>query len=409
MANFPTPGDDTIDGGNGADVVDALGGNDTVFGGNGADHLLGNDGDDSLSGGNGSDTLDGGAGNDTMLGGNGPDLLRGGADDDTYIITATGDTVVENSGEGIDHVVSSISYTLGANVENLTLTGTADIDGTGNELDNRIVGNSGDNVLDGLDGNDTLDGGEGADTTDGGNGDDVFIVDNAGDVVIEAEDGGNDTVFSSVSYTLTAGQEIENLTLTGNANINGTGNEFANWINGNGGMNVLDGGGGDDTVVGEGNLDTLLGGEGNDNLFGRVNHDVLDGGEGDDTLKGGIGNDTVTGGDGNDVFVFEDLGSVPVDTVTDFTAADDSLLFSGGLPNFDGAVWAGDNSLVDSDFTTIATGTDPSATDGHHFIWDSSTGVLWYDDDGAGAGAAVDIAVFNTDAGLTADDFFRII
>jgi Ca2+-binding RTX toxin-like protein len=278
-----------------------------------------------------------------------------------------------------------------------------------------LHGGSDNDTLYGGTGNDTLFGGADIDQHQGGPGDDIYLVsaEPDGDTFIELAGEGNDTLMVERDHTMQAGQEIENMVLPRGSNffpLIFAGNEFGNRIIGaNGTSEIIDGAAGNDTLIGESGTDTLIGGEGNDNLFGRVGTDVLEGGTGDDTIKGGIGFDTITGGAGNDVVVFEDLSSVRVDTAVDFVHADDSLLFSGGLPNFDGALWRGDNTLVTSDFTTIATGTAPLATDGHHFVWDTTTGVLWYDDDGAGLGAAVTVAVFNTDAGLAADDFFRII
>src|SRR4029077_15383287 len=124
----------------------------------------------------------------------------------------TGDSVTENANEGIDTVQSTITYTLGANLENLTLTGTTAINGTGNTLDNILTGNSAANTLTGGAGNDILNGGAGADTLRGGTGNDTYVVDAAGDSVTENANEGTDMVQSSVTYTL--GTNLENLTLT---------------------------------------------------------------------------------------------------------------------------------------------------------------------------------------------------
>ncbi len=239
--------------------------------GNALDNLLlGNSAANVLTAGAGNDTLNGGAGNDTLIGGTG---------NDTYVVDAAGDVVTELSNEGTDTVLSSITYTLKANVENLMLSGSAAINGTGNALDNSLVGNSGANAL------------------TGGAGNDTYVV-STGDSVVETANNGTDTVLSDVSWTL--GSNVENLTLTGSANINGTGSSAKNVLIGNSGNNTLDGGSGDDTAEGGAGNDILFGGSGNDGLNGGEGVDTLNGGSGDDLLRGGAGNDSITGGSGAD-------------------------------------------------------------------------------------------------------------
>ncbi|SOB86548.1 serralysin [Sphingomonas guangdongensis] len=143
-------------------------------GGSGNDSLLGNGVDNALFGNGGNDRLSGGEGNDALDGGTGNDLMLGGLGDDVIFVDSSGDIVTERAGEGTDTVSSSISYTLGADVENLVLTDGA-ADGTGNALDNRLVGNALSNRLDGADGADVLIGGDGVDYLTGGAGADTFV------------------------------------------------------------------------------------------------------------------------------------------------------------------------------------------------------------------------------------------
>ncbi|MBB5696539.1 calcium-binding protein, partial [Muricoccus pecuniae] len=223
-------------------------GNDTLTGTSGANALTGGGGNDSLTGGDGADTLDGGLGIDTLVGGLGNDL---------YLVDSLGDVVTELPGGGRDTVHTTVSLTLAAEVENLTLLGEGNISGTGNGLANLITGNTGNNTLSGALGNDTLlggagddaleggegndllDGGQGADTMAGGLGDDLYFVDNAGDVVTELADGGLDTLRTTVSLSLLFLEEIERLTLLGTADLEGTGNSQANLLTGNAGNNTL--------------------------------------------------------------------------------------------------------------------------------------------------------------------------
>ena len=211
-------GNNVLSGGNGNDTLDGGAGNDTLNGGNGTDtasyasatagvtvdlslagsqntggagadtlisvenltgsafnDLLRGDGaNNSLNGGAGNDDLFGNDGNDTLTGGAGTDHLYGGLGDDTYVVADNGDAVIENAGEGRDLVLASIDYTLGANVEDLTLSGSADT-GKGNGLDNAITGSDSANKLYGYEGNDTLDGRGGNDDLFGGAGGDTLI------------------------------------------------------------------------------------------------------------------------------------------------------------------------------------------------------------------------------------------
>lgn len=156
-------------------------GADNVYGTAGRDEIHGGDGNDNLRGGAGDDVLYGDAGNDQLDGGVGADEMLGGIGDDTYVVDNENDIIIEFANEGKDHVKSYISYTLGANVENLTLIGSDLINATGNELGNTLRGNSSNNVLSGLAGNDSLDGGDGDDILVGGTGTDWLLGGNGSD------------------------------------------------------------------------------------------------------------------------------------------------------------------------------------------------------------------------------------
>ncbi len=214
------------------------------------------------SGNSGANMITGNSGNNVLNGGGGADTMIGGLGNDTYAVDSTSDQVIENPSEGTDIVQSSVTWTLGANLEYLVLTGNSNLNGTGNALDNVLTGNSGRNTLSGGTGNDWLDGGGGRDTFVGGTGDDTFVIDSSDDSITENAGAGTDIVRSSIGWTL--GSNLENLLLTGTASINGTGNTIANVLTGNAGNNALTGNAGDDTLDGLAGSDTLAGGAGND-------------------------------------------------------------------------------------------------------------------------------------------------
>ncbi|MBY3259867.1 hypothetical protein HFO09_09015 [Rhizobium laguerreae] len=312
--------------------------------------LTGNDGDNLLQGGQGNDTLVGNGGNDTLDGGLGNDTMRGGAGDDTYLVESLTDRIDEAGAGGVDTIKSSIAFSLlsgrvTGSVENLTLSGGADINATGNELDNVLVGNSGNNLLDGR---------AGADTMQGEGGNDTYVVDNVNDIVDEdtAGAGGIDTVRTSFTFSLSDATQVlgqvENLILTGNDDVDGIGNDADNAITGNNGINVLTGGGGSDLLVGNRGGDTLLGGAGNDDLDGGAGADRLDGGAEADIMAGGAGGDTyVVDNTGDSVQENANEGRDTVETsLAAFVLSDnvENLVYTGG-GNFTGTGNALNNTI----------------------------------------------------------------
>lgn len=238
-----------------------------------------------------SNVITGNAGFNRLDGREGSDTLVGGVGDDTLVVDGAGDVVIELTGEGVDTVESSVTYTLASNVENLVLTGSAAINGVGNELNNSLIGNNAANTLSGGVGDDRLDGGTGADSMAGGIGNDTYVIDNASDSVTERNGEGSDTVESNISYAL--GSNVEHLMLSGTAPINGTGNSASNLVVGNSSANTLNGGSG---------LDVLQGGEGNDTLQDTSGKNLLDGGSGVDTIAGGKSAEFFAGSEGSDTF-----------------------------------------------------------------------------------------------------------
>ncbi|TPG94608.1 type I secretion C-terminal target domain-containing protein [Pseudomonas caspiana] len=301
-----------------------------------------------ISGTDQADTLVGTLGNDTLDGHLGADTMTGGDGNDIYVVDNASDRVVETntSTSQIDTVQASVSWTLGANLENLVLTGVSAINGTGNERHNFITGNAANNVLDGAAGDDSMSGGDGNDT---------YYVDNADDSVIEtnsnAVSGGVDSVHSSLgAYTL--GNNVERLYIDSTGAANGTGNALDNTLFAGAGNNVLDGRDGIDTVsyeralsgvtvnlstsaqqntVGSGldtlkffeNLtgsayaDSLSGNSAANVLNGGAGNDTLVGGSGDDRLIGGAGTDNLTGGTGADTYAFGALSDMGVGALRD--------------------------------------------------------------------------------------------
>lgn len=325
---------------------------DNLTGTANADDMFGGLGNDILNGGAGSDRLFGEAGNDLLNGGTGNDRMFGGLGNDTYVVDSLADFI--NDTGGTDLIQTSVNYSLVnlAAIENLAASNaaaTTNLTLWGNASANQITGNAGNNSIDGRAGNDTM-------TGLGGN--DTYFVDAAGDVIVDSA--GIDTVRASVSYTLGAGVAVEVLTAaSASLAINLTGNELAQRVIGSNAVNVI---------------------------------------------NGGAGNDTLTGYGGNDFFVFNTAlnSSTNVDTITDFNPIADTIRLENTGAGLFNALGLG--TLSASRFVVGTAALDTA----DRIIYNKATGALFYDADGSGAGAAIQFAVIQNKAALTAADFVVI-
>lgn len=335
--------DNLLDGGAGNDHLTGNGGDDTLFGAAGNDHLQTAEGDDSLDGGAGNDQLLAGDGDNVLLAGDGNDKLVTGSGDDTLYGGAGNDNLASTGGDDVLYA--------GAGNDRL-------VSGNGNDL---LYGEAGKDVLVGGSGNDTLDGGAGIDNLTGGEGNDTYYVDSLKDKVQESAGNGNDTVVASINYSLQKMTTIENLTLdevSGSGNLTAVGNQLANVLTGNSAANLLDGA------------------------------------AGNDTLEGGAGADTLVGGAGADHFVFSSLDG-KLDVVRDFTADDVLVLDASVFTRVAAGLFAG--NLVSGSTAVAADAND-------YLLFNTGTGVLSWDADGSGAGAAVQIARLGVSS-LSVSDF----
>jgi Ca2+-binding RTX toxin-like protein len=488
MANIDgTPIGETLVGTSGADVIRGFGGNDILIGLEAADQLEGGIGDDTyyidnagdlvtelagegfdaiytsvsyalaagaevewlsastnygietihLTGNELANLLIANQGDNILNGGGGADVLIGLGGQDVYYVDNVGDQVRESAGGGYDAVYTSVSYTLaaGAEVEWLSSStnyGTEAIALTGNEYANVIIANEGTNVLNG---------GGGADVLIGLGGNDAYYVDNAADQARESAGGGFDAVYTTVSYGLAAGTEIEWLstsTVYGTEAISLTGNEYNNYLLANEGHNLLNGGVGADVMIGYGGNDTYIvdssgdgiaeaAGGGFDAIYTNVSYalsagvelewlsadavygtaainltgnefaNFVLGNDGANVLNGGGGADVLSGYGGADIFAFTTaLGGGNIDTI-DLVVGTDKILL-------DATIFAGIGGLGTLNASAFVVGA-AAADANDRIIYNQATGQLFYDADGTGAAAAVQFATLSSGLAVSASDF----
>jgi Ca2+-binding RTX toxin-like protein len=405
--------DNVITGNSGDNILIGGGGNDTVSyatatssvtvslasssqntGGGGFDtlsgfqNIIGSAHEDTLTGTGGNNILnDGDAVGSTLV-----NTLIGGGGTDIYYVNSTNTSIINTFGVN-SAVFSSVSFTLPSSVNFLTLTGTADINGTGNfEGGNVIIGNSGNNIL--SDGESIF----GGDTLIGGGGSNTYIVNSVN--FIDDTGGINGTILSSIHITLDNIPElasIRNLTLTGSADLSATGNDFGQIITGNNGSNILTGGSGDDVFVGSGGNDFIDGGGGVNtasysnllvfvdinlldgfavydgtvdqltniqNLIGTSFDDTILGDDNNNILSGGAGNNFIDGGGGVNTISYDDsLFSVNVNLFDGFGVHDDGADQLMNIHNIVGSNF-GDQLVGDMNDNTFYAGQGSNFIDG---------------------------------------------
>lgn len=382
---------DLINGLEGNDTLYGAGNNDTVQGGDGRDSLYGGDGNDEMvgeegvgaqsagnhsdwmSGGNGNDFLNGETGNDTLLGDAGTDVLAGGSGNDSLNGGANGDTL--SGGEGAD-----------------TLTGDGGRDSLQGDNGNDFLYGGGTGVTDAGD-HDTLDGGAGNDSMAGGTGNDFMV----GGTGVDTMDGGtgNDTMDGGVNGDSLSGGDGHDSLIGGAGNDTLSGNVGNDHLDGQDNNDSLNGDSGNDTILGGAGADQMSGGTEQDVLGGGTGNDTMNGGDNQDTLEGGEGLDALTGGGGNDRFIFTSGLAADADTIADFESLADKLVLAG-------ATFAALGVQVNS--TELRFGA--AALDGNDYLlYVQATGVLLFDADADGGGAAQLLAQLAPATVLKSGDF----